>query len=147
LEALAPTDDGHEGHAAKMVSDLMDETAVIDSIGTCTFVTPVTFTQSPEAYKAVLGKDITEAEMRAVGRRITDLERWLDTERGLSKAEDTLPVRFLEEAVDVNGKAVVLGPVHGTAFGTSTTSTAGGPRRECRMWASATHGEGPKRAR
>jgi aldehyde:ferredoxin oxidoreductase len=48
--------------------------------------------------------------MRAVGRRITDLERWLDTERGLSKAEDTLPVRFLEEAVDVNGKAVVLGP-------------------------------------
>jgi len=99
---------GPEGKA-KLVSDLMDETAVIDSIGICTLVTPVVFTETPEAYKAVLGKDVTEEEMRRIGRGITDLERWLDIERGHTKAKDTLPVRLLEEAVDVNGKMVRLG--------------------------------------
>ncbi len=99
---------GPEGKA-KLVSDLMDETAVIDSIGICTLVTPVVFTETPEAYKAVLGKDVTEEEMRRIGRGITDLERWLDIERGHTKEKDTLPVRLLEEAVDVNGKMVRLG--------------------------------------
>jgi len=99
---------GPEGKA-KMVSDLLDETAVIDSIGICTLVTPVTFTETPEAYKAVLGKDVTEDEMRKIGRGISDLERWLDTERGHTKEKDSLPVRLIEEAVTVNGRKVRLG--------------------------------------
>lgn len=99
---------GPEGKA-KMVSDLMDETAVIDSTGICTLVTPMTFTESPEAYRIVLGKEVSEADMRRIGRDITDLERWLDVERGHTRAKDTLPVRLIEEAVDVNGKRVVLG--------------------------------------
>ncbi|MEK6988037.1 MAG: aldehyde ferredoxin oxidoreductase C-terminal domain-containing protein, partial [Candidatus Thermoplasmatota archaeon] len=99
---------GPEGKA-KMVSDLLDETAVIDSVGICTLVTPVTFTETPEAYKAVLGKDVTEDEMRRIARGITDLERMLDIERGHTKEKDSLPVRLVEEAVDVNGKTVKLG--------------------------------------
>ena len=99
---------GPEGKA-KMVSDLMDETAVIDSIGICTLVTPVTFTETPEAYQSVLGKDVTEEEMRRIGRGITDLERWLDIERGHTKAKDTLPVRLMQDGVDVSGKKVHLG--------------------------------------
>ena len=99
---------GPEGKA-QMVSDLMDETAVIDSIGICTLVTPVTFTETPEAYRSVLGKEVSEAEVRKIGRGITDLERALDMARGHSKEKDSLPVRLIEEAVDVNGKKVVLG--------------------------------------
>ena len=94
----------------KIVSDLLDETAVIDSIGICTLVTPVTFTEAPEAYKAVLGKDITDSEMRAIGKGIVDLERRLDVDRGHTKDKDSLPARLVEEAVTVNGKRVRLGP-------------------------------------
>ena len=94
---------------AKMVSDLIDETAVIDSTGICTLVTPMVFTESPAAYKAVLEKEITEEEMRRIGRGITDLERWLDIERGHTKEKDTLPVRLIEEEVTVNGKQVQVG--------------------------------------
>ncbi len=99
---------GPEGKA-KLVSDLLDETAVIDSVGICTLVTPVTFTETPEAYKAVLGKDVTEDEMRRIARGITDLERQLDIDRGHTKEKDSLPMRLLEETVDVNGKKVKLG--------------------------------------
>jgi aldehyde:ferredoxin oxidoreductase len=99
---------GPEGKA-KMVSDLLDETAVIDSTGICTLVTPVVFTETPEAYKAVLGKEVTEDEMRRIARGITDLERMLDIERGHTKEKDSLPVRLVDEVVDVNGKRVKLG--------------------------------------
>ena len=94
---------------AQMVSDLVDETAVIDSIGICTLVTPIVFTETPEAYKTVLGKEATEAEIRRIGRGITDLERWMDIERVHTKEKDSLPVRLIEEQVDVNGKKVKLG--------------------------------------
>ena len=99
---------GPEGKP-KLISDLLDETAVIDSIGICTLVTPVVFTETPEAYKVVLGKDITEEEMRRVARQITDLERWLDVERGHTKDKDALPKRLIDAEVDVNGKRVRLG--------------------------------------
>ncbi len=99
---------GPEGKP-KLISDLLDETAVIDSIGICTLVTPVVFTETPEAYKVVLGKDITEDEMRRVARQITDLERWLDIERGHTKDKDALPKRLIDAEVDVNGKRVRLG--------------------------------------
>lgn len=94
---------------AKMVSDLMDETAVIDSTGICTLVTPMAFTESPAAYKAVLEKDITVDEMRRIGRGITDLERYLDIERGHTKEKDSLPGRLIEEEVMVNGLKVKIG--------------------------------------
>jgi len=93
----------------KLISDLLDETAVIDSIGICTLVTPIVFTETPEAYKVVLGKDVSEAEMRRIGRQISDLERWLDIERGHTKDKDALPRRLLDSEVDVNGKRVRLG--------------------------------------
>ncbi len=99
---------GSEGKA-KLVSDLMDETAVIDSTGVCTLVTPIVFTESAAAYQTVLGKNITPDEMRRLGRGITDLERWLDMERGHTKEKDTLPVRLIEDEVTVNGKSVRVG--------------------------------------
>src|SRR3989442_7647039 len=58
---------GPEGKP-KLVSDLLDETAVIDSIGICTLVTPIVFTETPEAYRTVLGKEATEEDMRRIGR-------------------------------------------------------------------------------
>ncbi len=99
---------GPEGKA-KLVSDLMDETAVIDSLGVCTLVSPVVFKETPQAYAAVLGKEASEEGMREIGRRITDLERTLDIERGHTKAKDALPFRLLEEEVVVNGRKVRLG--------------------------------------
>lgn len=94
---------------AKLVSDLLDETAVIDSTGICTLITPLVFSETPEAYRVVLGTDATDDEMRAIGRGIVDLERRLDIERGHTKEKDRLPPRLVEEAVTVNGKRVRLG--------------------------------------
>ncbi|HEY5606197.1 MAG TPA: aldehyde ferredoxin oxidoreductase C-terminal domain-containing protein, partial [Thermoplasmata archaeon] len=42
-------------------------------------------------------------------RQITDLERWLDIERGHTKDKDALPKRLIDAEVDVNGKRVRLG--------------------------------------
>ncbi|HYS99132.1 MAG TPA: aldehyde ferredoxin oxidoreductase family protein [Thermoplasmata archaeon] len=94
---------------AKLVSDLLDETAVIDSIGICTLVTPIVFTETPEAYNTILGKEATEQDMRRIARGITDLERHLDTERGHTREKDALPKRLIDSEVDVNGKRVHLG--------------------------------------
>ncbi|HYT17966.1 MAG TPA: aldehyde ferredoxin oxidoreductase C-terminal domain-containing protein, partial [Thermoplasmata archaeon] len=108
---LAMSLDGRTGPEGKpkLVSDLLDETAVIDSIGICTLVTPIVFTETPEAYTTVLGKEVTEEDMRRIGRGISDLERYLDIERGHTKEKDTLPRRLIEGEVDVNGKRVRLG--------------------------------------
>jgi len=94
---------------AKLVSDLLDETAVIDSTGVCTLVTPIVFTETPEAYRTILGADVSEEEMREIGKGIVDLERKLDMERGHTKEKDVPPPRLVEEPVVVNGKRVRLG--------------------------------------
>src|SRR2546427_366211 len=59
--------------------------------------------------QTVRGREATEDDMRRIGRGISDLERYLDIERGHTKAKDTLPKRLLEGEVDVNGKRVKLG--------------------------------------
>src|SRR2546426_10017525 len=98
--------DGRTGPEGKpnLVSDPLDEPAVIDSIGICTLVTPIVFTETPEAYQTVLGKETTEEDMRRIGRGISDLERYLDIERGHKKAMDSLPRRLIETEGDANGQ-------------------------------------------
>jgi aldehyde:ferredoxin oxidoreductase len=50
-----------------------------------------------ELLQAATGWDVTGEEVRQIGERIVNLERLLNARWGLSRADDTLPARFLEE--------------------------------------------------
>lgn len=94
---------------AQLASTMMDETAIVDSLGICQLTTPVTIDESPEPYVVQTGRTYTIDEMRAIGRRIVDLERKIDVDRGLTHKHDTLPKRILEEPVIVGGKEFKVG--------------------------------------
>ena len=49
-------------------------------------------------YSSITGIKLSQSEMFKAGRRIHVLERYMNTREGISKKDDTLPKRFLEEA-------------------------------------------------
>ncbi|MDP4128167.1 MAG: aldehyde ferredoxin oxidoreductase family protein [Bacillota bacterium] len=85
---------------AKQVKTSQDLSAVIDSIGLCFFSS---FALGLSDYKklvnAITGFDYTEEELLACGERIWNNERLHNLRVGYSKADDTLPKRFLKEPI------------------------------------------------
>ncbi len=85
---------------AQWVKAFQDLTAVIDSLGICLFTS---FALSAEDYRDLLtaatGFDYTLEEMLKCGERIWNLERVFNLAAGLDPRDDTLPKRFLEEAM------------------------------------------------
>jgi len=75
-------------------------TAVIDSSGMCLFSS---FALSAEDYRDLIaagtGFDYTVEELLKCGERIWNLERLFNLKAGMDPSEDTLPKRFLEEAM------------------------------------------------
>jgi aldehyde:ferredoxin oxidoreductase len=83
---------------AQWVKTFQDLTAVIDSEGICLFTS---FALGAEDYagllSAVTGIDYSAEEALKVGERIWNLEKLWNMDIGLTKADDTLPPRFLED--------------------------------------------------
>lgn len=50
-----------------------------------------------EAYRAVTGREMTEAAERAASERVWSLIRWFDAREGLSRKDDALPPRLMDE--------------------------------------------------
>ncbi len=96
-EKLDPQEINGKAEWVKLFQDL---TAVIDSMGLCLFSS---FALSAEDYRDLLaastGFDYTVEEMLQCGERIWNLERVFNLKAGLDPAQDTLPKRFLEEAM------------------------------------------------
>ncbi len=71
----------------------------------------------PELWHATLGKSYTPylsmLKFREAGERIHVLERYMNTREGISKKDDTLPLRLLNEgrACDAGGRTVPLAPM------------------------------------
>ena len=93
----------YEGKAG-MVAWHDDIYAVVDCLGVCKFVTRgfnsphlLGYEHLAELTQAVAGLDLTQDELRDVGRRVIDLERWLNLGFGRSRADDTLPRRYFDE--------------------------------------------------
>ncbi len=88
-----------EGKAqwAKIFQDL---TATIDSMGLCLFTS---FALGPQdyadLYNAVVGTEFTAEDMLDAGERVWNIEKIFNLNSGLSKVDDTLPKRLLEEGL------------------------------------------------
>jgi aldehyde:ferredoxin oxidoreductase len=99
--SIDPT--SYDGKAG-MVAWHDDIYAVVDCLGICKFVTRgfnsphlLGYAEFVELIRAVTGFDLTQDELRQVGRRVIDLERWLNLAFGRTRADDTLPKRYFDE--------------------------------------------------
>jgi aldehyde:ferredoxin oxidoreductase len=79
---------------------LQDSTAAVDSAGVCLFTTfGMGVKELGEQLTALTGIDYTEEVLMVCGDRIYNLERLFNLKAGLSKADDTLPPRLLNEPI------------------------------------------------
>ena len=98
---------------AKPVKESQDRVAVIDSTGLCLFTTAAWGV--PEFAKlvdAACEGEWDEARLTEIGERTWTLERQFNLAAGLTKADDTLPKRMLEDPVptgNAKGKVAELG--------------------------------------
>jgi aldehyde:ferredoxin oxidoreductase len=93
----------YEGKAG-MVAWHDDIYAVTDCLGICKFVTHgfnsphlLGYGHFTGLVRTVAGLDLSEAELREVGRRVVDLERLINLELGRTRADDTLPKRYFDD--------------------------------------------------
>lgn len=115
---------------AKLYQDL---TAAIDSMGACLFSF---FALSPEHYAAML-QAVTGIErdgdgLLRAGERIWNLERLFNIREGFTRADDTLPQRFLREPLSEGhskGRTVDLGPMLDEYYGLRGWGVDGIPSR------------------
>jgi aldehyde:ferredoxin oxidoreductase len=78
------------------------KSAVLDSLIVCKFLRGV-FTdlmaEGADMLSAVTGWDVTAQELEQIGERIVTLKKLYNEREGWTRAEDTLPDRFLEDAL------------------------------------------------
>jgi len=85
----------------KLVSYFEDWNAVIDSLEPCKNIMQnmeiLTFERASEVIEAATGMETSPREVRLVGSRIVTVEKAFNAREGLTREDDTLPARFLEE--------------------------------------------------
>ncbi len=81
--------------------------AVTDALGICKFSTTEEYSLLPDdvapGLAALWDEPVTGDDLLLVGERIVNLERLYNMREGLSRVDDRLPARFLEEAVPLFG--------------------------------------------
>jgi len=84
---------------AEVVKNSQDEVAFVDSTGLCQFPGGAGWTINDycELVNAVCEGDWNDTRMRETGERIWNMERQFNLLAGLTKMDDTLPKRILEE--------------------------------------------------
>jgi aldehyde:ferredoxin oxidoreductase len=97
-----------------VVKHFEEMAAISDSIGVCknTYnnMEVLDWDGTAELLGAATGWDFTGAEVRQIGERIVNLERQFIAREGITRLDDTLPRRFLEEPLP-NGSASSAGSV------------------------------------
>jgi len=91
--------DGGADHARAAIGT-EDRAALIDSLILCKFLRGVfddLYAESAELLRAVTGWDVDGDELRATARRVVNARKCLNEREGWTRAEDTLPARFLTE--------------------------------------------------
>jgi len=82
----------------EIVALFQDIAAVVDSAVLCRFLQfAVGISTVSEMLRTVTGIDFSDEELLAVGWRVNTLERLFNNRAGFSRADDTLPPRFLNE--------------------------------------------------
>lgn len=86
--------------SADLAIDTEDRAALIDSLILCKFlrgVFPDLYAEAAALLRHVTGWDVTADELRTTARRIVVAKRLYNQREGWTRAEDTLPRRFLGE--------------------------------------------------
>jgi aldehyde:ferredoxin oxidoreductase len=101
-EDFRPGSDRLAADPAKGAAAAESETraAVLDSLVLCKFLRGVfhdVVAEGAAMLSAVTGWDVGPAELRAAGERIVDAKKVFNEREGWTRAEDTLPERFLTE--------------------------------------------------
>jgi len=82
-------------YAARAI-ELAELAAIYDMSCLCNFnFVPIALL--PPLINAIVGRNYTEAELRAIARRTITLERKFNIREGFSRKDDTLPPRLLNE--------------------------------------------------
>ena len=105
---------------AKVVKELEDALTVFDAAGCCKFMGLALDADEWSAIVATLtGWDFGVEEFRKTGERIYNLERAFNIREGITRADDTLPKRLLEEPLpegpaegQVNNLDILLDPYY-----------------------------------
>jgi aldehyde:ferredoxin oxidoreductase len=84
------------------VKDVQDERAAAYSLIVCDFA-PIIMCNVRQALKCSAGIDLNEEEYIKVGERIWNLTRLFNAREGMSRKDDTLPVRIFEDPLPVPG--------------------------------------------
>jgi aldehyde:ferredoxin oxidoreductase len=104
----------HGDHrSAQGAVDTEDRAALFDSLILCKFVRGAIdhfYVESAELLSAVTGFDYDEEELRDVARRIVTLRKAFNIREGWRPEDDTLPDRFLSEALTSGSTAGVRLP-------------------------------------
>jgi aldehyde:ferredoxin oxidoreductase len=97
---------------ARLAVETEDRAALMDSLILCKFLRGVftdLFAESAELLRLVTGRDVTAEELRTSARRIVTAKKLYNIREGWTRAEDTLPRRFLGEGLGLgNGRRAVL---------------------------------------
>ena len=105
---------------AKVVKDLEDALTVFDAAGCCKFMgLSLDAKERSDIIKAITGWEFGVEEFRKTGERIYNLERAFNVREGLTRTDDTLPKRLLEEPLPegpakghINDLDSLLGPYY-----------------------------------
>jgi aldehyde:ferredoxin oxidoreductase len=99
----------------KVVKDAEDALAVFDADGGCKFTSWVTSAEDwATLISCLTGWEFSASDFRKTGERIYNLERAYNIREGLTRADDTLPKRLLEEPLPegpAKGQIVHLKPL------------------------------------
>ncbi|MFW9972445.1 MAG: aldehyde ferredoxin oxidoreductase family protein, partial [Candidatus Odinarchaeota archaeon] len=99
----------------KVVKEFEDAFGVFDSIGGCKFMGMVLTSEDwASLIEKLLGYKFTVEDFAKVGERLYNLARVYSIREGLTRADDTLPARFLEEPMPegpAKGQVVDLEPL------------------------------------
>ncbi|HDP79274.1 MAG TPA: aldehyde ferredoxin oxidoreductase [Spirochaetes bacterium] len=85
---------------AELVAMRQNETAFVECCGVCVFpymLIDGSFEILADLYSAAVGKKYTEADIRAIGERVFNLERLFNRKLGFDRKNDTLPKRLTAE--------------------------------------------------
>jgi aldehyde:ferredoxin oxidoreductase len=90
--------------AAQLAVETEDRAALLDSLILCKFLRGVftdLYAESADLLARVTGWEVTAAELQGVARRIVTAKKLYNLREGWTPAEDTLPHRFLTQALPV----------------------------------------------
>ncbi len=97
--------------SARLAIETEDKAALMDSLILCKFLRGVFadfYAESADMLVKVTGWDVTADELHAVARRIVTAKKRFNEREGWTRAEDTLPKRFLSEGLATSGADATL---------------------------------------